>query len=106
MTDLHGQNEPPPKVGEVSKAPRAALALIGGILSLMLSVALLIGHIGERDVQMEMSAASPGAVDVQMSGIRLSRTHLLVIRYDVSGNPEIAKASWYLRPFARVVSEK
>lgn len=44
-----------------------------------------------------------GPVDMKYTGMRFSREHMLVARYEITGIQDVATARWHARPWGYVV---
>jgi hypothetical protein len=83
-----------------------------GLLLLTAALVVAIGALAmtrtaTHDVlRQAKGSAGKRAVSVTMSEVRLSRTHVLVFRFQVHGNDQISKGFWYLFPWRDVILEK
>jgi hypothetical protein len=81
-----------------------AIALLIVALMLLLAVGQWLQIQSGQDVARALSGTTRvGPVDMKYTGMRFSRDHMLVARYEISGIQDVTTARWHAKPWGYVV---
>lgn len=79
---------------------KRTVIIVGTALLVLCACSLGLVELGRKDVE-----ARTGG-EATLSGVRVSRTHILWFQYDLHNVPELSTAFWRLSPWRYVDVEK
>ena len=80
-----------------------AMAVLMVALMVLLATGQYLQIQSGQDVARALSGTTrTGPVDMKYAGMRFSREHMLVARYEISGIRDVAIARWHARPWGYV----
>jgi len=97
--------EPTPEPVPFYKRNVVRIALVASLL-LLIGIGQAMNVQAGQDIAAALAGSTRiGPVDLQYKGMRLSREHVLVARYEITGVAEVRAARWHAKPWGQVVLE-